>query len=225
MKMKNNVNLIWIAVLFLAIGLVAGFLITSGASKTGDAVRGVFKSYEVEKDNLINPEIPVYGQGNEGNSPDPDNIIYCANGQGIIIPEINSNLCWQRVVSQEERNWSDSMTYCQNLNLNELDWDAPTKSEWIKMRNYLCEKYSSDYQLNCPFCNPDTSQQCNSTNCANLYNLLNNNEGFSDFTKSQYWTKTNYHNPNNAWALDLTNARDFYPLKIYLIRTVCVNRS
>jgi hypothetical protein len=48
MKMKNNANLIGVAVLFLAIGFIAGFLITSGASKTGDAVRGISGSYETE---------------------------------------------------------------------------------------------------------------------------------------------------------------------------------
>jgi hypothetical protein len=48
--MKNNVNLIWVAIVFLAIGLVAGFLIASGTSKTGDAVRGVSYNQEISGD-------------------------------------------------------------------------------------------------------------------------------------------------------------------------------
>jgi hypothetical protein len=56
MKMKNNANIIWVAVVFLAIGLIAGFLIASGVNKTGDAVRGI-----QEKENLFSEYSNVLG--------------------------------------------------------------------------------------------------------------------------------------------------------------------
>jgi hypothetical protein len=47
MKMKNNVNLIWVAIVFLAIGLIAGLLITN-LTTTGNATYGISTSYETK---------------------------------------------------------------------------------------------------------------------------------------------------------------------------------
>lgn len=46
-KMKKNINIIWVAIIFLAIGLIAGILFAN-LNKTGDATKGVL-SKDVKK--------------------------------------------------------------------------------------------------------------------------------------------------------------------------------
>lgn len=95
-----------------------------------------------------------------------DDSRWCDPEHGVVLNDVDNNVCWQKIVGYRSYFWDGAQKYCDELDLGNKDWILPSKEDFEKKIDYIKQQEVSD----------------------NLGDYLTENHNFLFYENRGYWS-------------------------------------